>query len=324
MEAEIRLPVIDRFAFQVAVHLLEKRRGSDIQNGNRWIVAIGIIRVPIEIRSQLLQSRQIHLVLELVRVAALYGRHRRTRQLRLHFHHQVGVGLRGSRAVAEQFENILHVLNVAFTRLFRFRVVLRVVVAIGQAEAALVERRDHLLRIVGILIGASREKQRARSERRMEIREQRREIMRCLERGDAVEIGLDRIDTVLLGGGFVDACGVEVADLLSNSIALTARRRGLLQNPVQKIQVVFVQFAVDAPRRLIGRDRIVLLPAPARILVQVHARIDRLVDRFEIQTWRIGKRRLAGRLRPSRCAERKSQRRDAQHSSELHKHLRGK
>ena len=59
--------------------------------------------------------------------------------------------LGGSRAVADQLENFLHVLNVVFARFFRLGVVLGVVVAIGHAQAALIDVGDYVLGVVRIL-----------------------------------------------------------------------------------------------------------------------------------------------------------------------------
>src|SRR4051812_4849728 len=64
------------------------------------------------------------------------------------------------------------------------------------------------------------------------------------------------------------------------------------------MQVVLVQLAVHAPRTLLGRDRILLLPAAAGVLVEISARVDGLIHGGEVETRRVGKRRfLRVRLR---------------------------
>ena len=53
--------------------------------------------------------------------------------------------------IAKQTEHLLHVLHVAITDLLRFRVVFGVVVAIGQAEAALIQVGNLLFGVVRVL-----------------------------------------------------------------------------------------------------------------------------------------------------------------------------
>ena len=56
-----------------------------------------------------------------------------------------------------QLEHLLHVLQVALADFLRLGIVLGVVVAIGQAEAALRHANDHGVGVVGILLGAAAE-----------------------------------------------------------------------------------------------------------------------------------------------------------------------
>src|ERR1700730_16451091 len=116
---------------------------------------------------------------------------------------------------------------------------------------------------------------------------ERRQIARGFEMGNGVELWLDGLQAALLNRGFVHASSIEAADGLRHRVALVIACRCLLKNRSEKIQIVFIEFAIDVPGGLVWRDRIFLLPAPAGGLVEIHARIDGFVDRAEIETRRI-------------------------------------
>jgi hypothetical protein len=130
----------------------------------------------------------------------------------------------------------------------------------------------------------------------MKSRHQRREIVRGLQRGDGLELGFDRLGAMGVDRGFVDAGSVKFADFLGDRVALACAGGRLLQDAAQEIQVVFVELAVDAPGGLVGRDGILLLPAAAGVLVEIHAGVDGFIDGFEIETGGIGELSACGTL----------------------------
>src|SRR2546425_4598321 len=68
-----------------------------------------------------------------------------------------------------------------------------------------------------------------------------------------------------------------------------------------------MQLRVDVPARLVRRDRIPSDPAPARVHIEVDARVDRPVHRRDVETWSVRERcnRALDRLRQSEVRKKK-------------------
>jgi hypothetical protein len=100
---------------------------------------------------------------------------------------------------------------------------------------------------------------------------------------DAVEVRLERRGALFFDCRFVHAGAEVVADFLLGGVAPFLLFSQLVEHAPQEALVVLRQLAVHRPARLVGRDRVVLHPAAAGVLVKVFARIGGLVHRAHIQ-----------------------------------------
>src|SRR6185295_14826467 len=123
--------------------------------------------------------------------------------------------------------------------------------------------------------------------RRLEPADQRREPPLVRERGDRVEIALQRSEPGPLDGVEVHAGLEVVADLALDRGALAIGPRRLLEQAPEEALIVLVELAVDAPARLVGGDRVALLPAVARVGVEVGAGVERAVHRRQVEARRV-------------------------------------
>ncbi len=181
-------------------------------------------------------------------------------------------------------------LQVPRAILFRFVVVLGVVVAVRQAQPALIQLCDHHRRIVGVLHRTRSEQYRA-AVHQLQFSHQRRQFARRLQLCDGPQLRLQRFDPALFHHRLIHAGRVIIADFARHLVSVRGWRRCLFKNRVQKVKIVLVQFRVDVPGRLICRNRIVLLPASGRKMIEVHAWVRGAIERTQIQARRVGKRR---------------------------------
>ena len=109
------------------------------------------VGVEVEGRRELLQLVEAHRVVAVLRVAhARRGRGRRSRA-RSRAASPSAASLAAASGVSpSERQHARDVLEVLLALLLRLRVVLQVVVAVGQADAALAEARDRLLRVVQV------------------------------------------------------------------------------------------------------------------------------------------------------------------------------
>ena len=124
-------------------------------------------------------------------------------------------------ALAHQLKNLLNVLKVALPSLNGFRVTLGVIVAVGQTQATLIDLRDHLLGIVGILRRTGAEKYRT-AVSLLQARDQRRYFLRRFQACNRVQIPLDGSHSLLVRGCFIHARSVKVANFRRDKVALVA------------------------------------------------------------------------------------------------------
>jgi len=134
--AEVAAPGVDRLGLQHPTQLLVERGLGHVEGLEVCDPHTDQVAAPIEVWRQRLELGPPHLVIRLVRVALLDGGEGRLRQGGFDPHDRRGVGRRGLRGLAEQLEHPLHVCHVLLADLPRLVVVARVVVPIGQAEAA--------------------------------------------------------------------------------------------------------------------------------------------------------------------------------------------
>jgi len=161
------------------------------------------------------------------------------------------------------------------------RVILEVIVAVGQAQPALVRLRDLAGRILEILVGLEAEE--GAHSHALQVGHFARQLRLALQRGDARQLQPDGLGSLGLHPLLVHAGGVEVAHLLVDGVALGVVRRGLLQDLVQHRAVVFRQQAEGAPHHLVGGDGIVLDPLAAGVPVEVHTGVHALVHRIGVE-----------------------------------------
>src|SRR5208283_4286277 len=86
--------------------------------------------------------------------------------------------------------------------------------------------------------------------------------------------------------------GIKAANLFGCGVACALVRGSVFEYSAQKVQVVLIKLAVDAPRSLVGRNGVFLLPATTGVVIQVDAGVHGFVHGGDVETWRIGKRRL--------------------------------
>ena len=189
-EAQVRLEIVHLGAGQ---HALES--GEELRYGNvDWLHVMTDARevhAPIELRRLLRQSLAIEPVVHLVRVAALDARHRCAGQVRLDAQDGVRLLLRVRVLRARQFEHVDRVFAVTLARLLHLRIVLQVVVAVGEAEPALVGEPDHLRCVLRIL-NRLKDEEAARA-RLVEVADYRRELLCILDSIDRGEPLLQRL-----------------------------------------------------------------------------------------------------------------------------------
>ena len=131
------------------------------------------------------------------------------------------------------------------------------VVVLGrQAQAALEGEADLHLGVLEVRLGAEREHLLvALAEALVEIVGH---VLAVLQRGDGIELGLDRVEAGLLDGRLVHARGVQVADLLLDRAGLRAGciLCGRLHDVMLGIEAVLAQLVEGAPAGAVGRDRV--------------------------------------------------------------------
>src|SRR5207237_916796 len=112
---------------------------------------------------------------------------------------------------------------------------------------------------------------------------ERSKIMSGLELGDGIKVRLNSGQAAFLDRRFIHTRGIVIAYFLVEAARWRFAQRRLLQNAAQKVQVVLIEFAVDAPPYLIGRNRIALLPASAGVLVKIHTGVRGFIHGLDIQ-----------------------------------------
>ncbi len=233
------------------------------------------VDLPVEVRSHGLQLGDRHDVVDIGWIAAVDAGHRSFGQRGLYRHHIFGFcGCLFGR-IAEQREHLRHMREVFGAERLRAVILIQVVIAVGQAEAALVDRSDLLGGVLLVLLGAEGE-EKSDGVFVFHGAEQGGQRLLVVPGGDGLERWLDRLRAEAVGQVRVHAGGKVVAVLLL--------QRGLggvggsLQLLVEEIVVALGQFVEPTPPGLVRRDGIVLLPVAAGVLVEVGAGIDGLID----------------------------------------------
>jgi hypothetical protein len=222
-------------------------------------------------------------VVERRRVALLEARERRLGELGLEAHHLVRVtgGLR--RLLAGQTEDSGDVRDVLLARRIGRSAAVGIVVAVREAQTALIEPGHIVGRVVRIHVRAVVEDEiDAAHLERSDL------LYQPGARRDAVDVpepGPERGEARRLDGRGVHAAGVEGAQLAGGAALRLRRalRHGLVQDRAYDQLVVITHVPVHARRGVRRGDRVVRQPGPVGVLHEVDAGVRRLVDERRLE-----------------------------------------
>jgi hypothetical protein len=175
------------------------------------------------------------------------------------------------------------VVDVLHPQIVGLRIVLEVVVTVGQAEAALIGNR-HLDRRV-LEVGLRAEGVERVDADGVELGDERRELVDAGQRGDLLQQRIERTESLSVNRRFVEARSIVVADLLRLGVA--ARGCGV-ENRVERFVVALLQLLEASPAGAIRRHRVLRNPAATGELVEVGARVGAAVERVELESRRGG------------------------------------
>src|SRR5215469_1482752 len=154
---------------------------------------------------------------------------------------------------------------------------LSVVVAIGQAQAALIRAGDYLRAVFVVLLREETEENvDAHTLQASRFGLHVRETLHCV---DAREFRNEGFCACGVDGSGIDAAGVEVADFLFGRTAGSATiGRGMLENRVERVLVFVGHDGIDAPGRIRGGDGVFCEPAANGKLKEIGARADAAIE----------------------------------------------
>src|SRR4051812_10347355 len=269
-----------------------RERGEELRLPHVEVLRVGRAdlfeeRGPVETRRELVELRAGRRIVHLVRIALLDARHRRVRERVLELVH--GLGRSGSRplVVAEQHADRGEMRAVLVLDRARLLVVLQVVVAVRQTEAALHEVDD-------VLGARERVGHHAQGESRahavpLKPAEQRRQVVARRDAFGAAKDVAQAREARPLDALLVQAARVEIADELLVPGPALARR--ILEDLVEHGEVSVADLAETAPAGLVVGDRRGGEPRAIRVLEEVVARPHRFVHELPLdRTRRVGPR----------------------------------
>ena len=219
-------------------------------------------------------------MVDLQRVAVVGLGHRCLRQRLLDAQDGLGVGPGGLRLRAEEAQRALHVRLVLGADVHHARVVLQVVVTVGEAEAPLLHAGDDLRGVLQVLLRAELEER--RRAHAVEVRDCARQAG---EVGDGVDPGhgrRERLDVRLLDRLLIHAGCIEIAEVLREGLVGRGLGHVALQDLLERRLVLLADGVEAAPPRLVVGDGVGLDPAAARVLEEVVAGLHAAVDRREL------------------------------------------
>ncbi len=292
LPAQVSLPVLEWMVVDQFFRGVEEiRRSDDV------VIADGRFRgfqisVPIDRWSHRLYLREAHLVIDVLRIAPLDVVHLRRGHCGFEFDYRACIRRRLRFRFPGEHEHLLDVRAIFGEDLLRLVVRTEIIVAIGQAQAALIDLSDDHGGVVVILSARKAEQWRtalvvstepSAGIQVMKVRDFKREILLALERCDAVEFCLQRLETCGFDAALVHACRPVVANLLLDRAAIASALAGRLHGVAKHAFVPDFEAASGAPIDLVGRNRISSQPLAAREFVEVVTGIERLVDHVGIE-----------------------------------------
>ena len=176
-----------------------------------------------------------------------------------------------------------------------------IIVAVGQPQPAEANSGDRLRRVA--LVGLGGEAQTVIDPQAIEIRDRGDHSGGRRDRVDAVEVGLQRLQTAGLDRGDVAARGVKRAD--ASAVGIRGRRgvgRGFGEDRAEEVFVAFLDLVEGAPGRMTRRNFRPAAPAPGRIAPEIIAGIAGGVEvgRIEYRRGRERPRKRGGGRRPGK------------------------
>src|SRR5437667_6208420 len=138
---------------------------------------------------------------------------------------------------------------------------------------------------------------------------------------DAVEFGLERIQSFRINRFLVHARTVVIPNFLLDRAAARIIYRCLFQNFTLGHQISLIEFYEAHPLRLVSRNFRVLQPVATSVLVEVDARIDSFVDVIyaEAESGLSGLGRLGSGSRLGKTAGGRNQKTHEQKSGQAHR-----
>ena len=293
--AQVGAPGGDRLLFDERLHALEELGLVHVDRGEGREVVGGEVLIPVEARGEGLQLGDGHLMVELVGIALFHAREGDLGELGLKAKNGCGVGRRLRGLLAKEDKHVGDVFGVVLTGVNALGVGLEVVVAVGQAEAAGIHVGDDRGGIAEVLSAAGGE-ERTAVVPGLQVAggEVWGQVGGLLDPGYGLELRFERGGAESFNARLIHATGEEVSELLLHGSTGGLSLCEIVEDAPEELIVVIGQLAVDAPTGLIGGDGIVLHPAAATELVEVHAGVGRAVEGWQVEAGRVGQGRERG------------------------------
>ncbi len=224
----------------------------------------------LEVRIARVELRQCHLVVIGNGVAQLGSRLRHLSQCRLNLHDVLHLLLCRTFLVAEELEHIDDILLVGLTNLDGGLVVFHVVVFLAQRKSALADVQDILRSVLLVCanVGVKELLFTVGSHLQLYLKQ----LLLVFGSIQFLQQGHYRSQSVLFPACGVHSQFVEVAQFLLNRALRVAVLQQFLQDTVDTLVVVLGQTVETAIARIGCRQRVVLHPATAGILIEVVCR----------------------------------------------------
>ena len=294
---EIHLPMRDGMLLDGLLQAAEEIRRGDKKSLLRGRMDQREITLPVERRRQLLELRQSHLVVDVLGIAALHHVHGRFGQLGFHLENNRCVRSGLGRRFARELEHVGKMRQVLLAHLNGLGVVIEIEIAAGHGEAALVELRHGLLRVVIILDGREAEHRReggivihhpCAPDSGVLMGELIHKLRFLLQVVNAFQFELESFCRSGFNLALIHAARPVVADLLFRGGASLLLGRGRFQRLAHHGFIPLEQRPGDAPSGLVGRNGIGGKKFAASVLIKVRTGIDLRIDLVGAQVLELG------------------------------------
>ena len=240
----------------------------------------------LQMRRDRVRGLESHRVIDRVRLALLNVRHRGLREPRLESHDRLRFGGGSRRGVAEEHQHARDVSDIGGACRLECGLVLQIVIAIRQPEAALARHRDHPRAVLEIL-------HLTQGQRRLDADRQKmcQGLRQLVARGDggyARKLRRERRRAGRIDRSLIHAARVEIGDLALRRAGSPVLPRERLDQVTDENLVLLFEQRVDAPVGAVRGDRMRLDPSAVRELKKVLGGSNRAVEPVEIQAVGLG------------------------------------